>query len=78
MKRLKTLNNLMGSHMNYLLCKTPPRMIFQKKSELEVVKEILNDFIMKRNLKELRNQPAKEVADLKVAVSNILMRHLKI
>ena len=49
-----------------------------EKSELEVVKEILDDFIMKRDPEELRNQPAKEVADLKVAVSNILMRHLKI
>ena len=68
----------MGMHIIYLLWKTPPRRIFQKKSELEVVKEIHNDFIMKRLPEELRNQPAKEVADLNVAVSNILMRHLKI
>ena len=49
-----------------------------EKSELEVVMEILDEFILERNPEELRNQPAKSVADLKAAVSNILMRHLKI
>ena len=49
-----------------------------EKSELEVVKEILDYFILKRDPEELRNQPAKEVADLKAAVSKILMRHLKL
>ena len=46
------------------------------KSELEIVKEILDDYVKSLDRETLVNQPVKEVSDLKVALSNILKKRL--
>ena len=46
------------------------------KSELEIVKEILDDYVKSLDREILVNQPVKEVSDLKVALSNILKKRL--
>ena len=46
-------------------------------SELEKIKETLDYYITILDPETLKNQPAKEISDLKVAVSNILKKHLR-
>ena len=48
----------------------------ENKSELELVKEILDNYIKSLEQETLVNQPVKEVSDLKVALSNILKKRL--
>ena len=48
----------------------------ENKSELELVKEILDNYIKSLEQETLVNQPVKEVSDLKVALSNILKKLL--
>jgi hypothetical protein len=48
----------------------------ENKSELEIVKEILDDYVKSLDRETLVNQPVKEVSDLKVALSNILKKRL--
>ena len=48
----------------------------QNKSELELVKEILDNYIKSLEQETVVNQPVKEVSDLKVALSNILKKLL--
>jgi hypothetical protein len=48
-----------------------------KVSELELVKGALDTYIKNLDPETLRNQPHKEISDLKVAVSNIIRKHLK-
>ena len=48
----------------------------KNKSELQLVKEILDNYIKSLYQETLLNQPVKEVYDLKVALSNILKKRL--
>ena len=46
-------------------------------SEIEIVKGALDKYILSLDPETLKNQPVKEISDLKMAVSNIIRRHLK-
>ena len=45
-------------------------------SELELCKETLEKFILSLGPEKAKNQPVKEISDLKVAVTNIVKKHL--
>ena len=46
-------------------------------SEIEIVKGALDKYIKSLDPKTLKNQSVKEISDLKMAVSNIIRKHLK-